>query len=163
MTDDQKNKEFSHISPCHICQPIFHPAMCPRSLGPPAQEMHISIYTHSYKHIKDTQDMSPEAKMDPINTLPAVLVPGRGPAALPPSCPQDMLIPEGREIISFLQKKVQIRFSHPSPRRKGGCQSDRSRDPERNTARHCQRYSQTHSKDTAQRHCPKQPERTPKK
>lgn len=87
MTDDQKNEEFSHISPCHICQPILHPAMCPRSLGPPAREMCISVYTHSCKYIKDTQDISPEARMDPIITLPAVLVPGRGPVPSPHLAP----------------------------------------------------------------------------
>lgn len=49
---------------------------------------------------------------------------------------------------------------------KGDCQLDRSRNPEKNTARcstrHCQRCSQTHSKDAGQRHGPKQLNRTPK-
>ena len=69
--------------PCQGPQPVLQP----RGLGAPAQQIRISVYTLPCGYTKHTQDMFPEARMDPVAPLPAVLLPGMGPAALTPLHP----------------------------------------------------------------------------
>lgn len=134
----------AHPSPSHVPQEPGTP-----SPGDVHQCLHTLMQVHKRHsgHVPRSQDGS--------NYHPTCC-PGswKESSCPPPILPQDMLIPEGREIISFLQKKVQIRFSHPSPRRRGAddqteveTQRETMPDTVRGTARHT---AKTLLKDTSQ-------------